>query len=191
MTTATRLSDALELKLERKLGRLSKGDTRRVQLTLALAHRPPLLLLDEPTAGLDPHSRRDLLGKLAAMRESGMTLALSSHQMGDMARLAEERERLRRDVDGQLPEPVGLNGSIERLVQVQIRRLHTDPEARFVAGVVGGDPPVLHAAEPGVDTGADRQLHVAEHRPVAVPAAQRAARPGQGVLPTGDAQDQR
>ena len=73
---------------DRPLFALSGGERRKVALASTLALQPRILLLDEPTAGLDPHSRRDLLEKLTAMRDSGMTLALSSHQMGDMARLA-------------------------------------------------------------------------------------------------------
>ena len=74
---------------DRPLFALSGGERRKVALASTLALQPRILLLDEPTAGLDPHSRRDLLEKLSAMRASGMTLTLSSHQMGDMARLAD------------------------------------------------------------------------------------------------------
>jgi energy-coupling factor transport system ATP-binding protein len=48
-----------------------------------------VLLLDEPTAGLDPASRRELLGHLAEFRALGMTLLLASHQMEDLVRLVE------------------------------------------------------------------------------------------------------
>lgn len=72
---------------DRPLFTLSGGERRKVALASTLALKPAVLLLDEPTAGLDPASRRDLLEKLMAMRQSGMTLVLSSHQMGDLARL--------------------------------------------------------------------------------------------------------
>lgn len=74
---------------DRPLFALSGGERRKVALASTLALRPSVLLLDEPTAGLDPYSRHDLLEKLAAMRDAGMTLVLSSHQMGDMAILAQ------------------------------------------------------------------------------------------------------
>jgi energy-coupling factor transport system ATP-binding protein len=73
---------------DRPLFTLSGGERRKVALASTLALKPDILLLDEPTAGLDPASRRDLLDKLLAMRDSGLTLVLSSHQMGDLARLA-------------------------------------------------------------------------------------------------------
>jgi len=67
---------------------LSGGERRKVALAATLALRPRLLLLDEPTAGLDPASRRELLQQLERLRASGVTLTLSSHQMEDLALLA-------------------------------------------------------------------------------------------------------
>jgi energy-coupling factor transport system ATP-binding protein len=68
---------------------LSGGERRKVALASTLALRPRVLLLDEPTAGLDPASRRELLGHLAEFRALGMTLLLASHQMEDLVRLVE------------------------------------------------------------------------------------------------------
>lgn len=68
---------------------LSGGERRKVALASMLALRPDVLLLDEPTAGLDPASRRELLAHLQSLREEGMTLVLSSHQMEDIAVLTE------------------------------------------------------------------------------------------------------
>ena len=73
---------------DRPLFALSGGERRKVALASTLALQPAVLLLDEPTAGLDPLARLELLERLSAMRDSGMTLVLSSHQMEDMARLA-------------------------------------------------------------------------------------------------------
>jgi len=68
---------------------ISGGEKRKVALASTLALRPELLLLDEPTAGLDPASRRELLGRLKQLQHEGMTLVLSSHQMEDVAALAQ------------------------------------------------------------------------------------------------------
>jgi len=67
---------------------LSGGEKRKVALASILALRPSVLLLDEPTAGLDPASHRELLSHLQKLKETGMTLVLSSHQMEDVAALA-------------------------------------------------------------------------------------------------------
>jgi energy-coupling factor transporter ATPase len=66
---------------------LSGGEKRKVALASILALRPSVLLLDEPTAGLDPASHRELLSHLQKLKETGMTLVLSSHQMEDVAAL--------------------------------------------------------------------------------------------------------
>lgn len=69
---------------------LSGGEQRKVALASTLALEPRVLLLDEPTAGLDPGSRRELLAHLQEFQAAGMTLVLSSHQMEDMAVMADQ-----------------------------------------------------------------------------------------------------
>jgi ABC-2 type transport system ATP-binding protein len=87
---ATRLARLLELRPERPFGRLSKGQARRVQLLLALAHRPRLLLLDEPTDGLDPVVREEVLALLAEhLVDTGCTLLISTHLVHEVDRLAD------------------------------------------------------------------------------------------------------
>lgn len=68
---------------------LSGGERRKVALASILALRPRVLLLDEPTAGLDPAARRELLGRLKGLRTTGLTLVFASHQMEDLAALAD------------------------------------------------------------------------------------------------------
>ena len=66
---------------------LSGGERRKTAIASILALAPQILLLDEPTAGMDPISRRELTGHLIKLRNSGSTLVLSSHQMDDVAKL--------------------------------------------------------------------------------------------------------
>jgi ABC-2 type transport system ATP-binding protein len=68
------------------VGSLSGGQTARVSLATALLHRPELLVLDEPTVGLDPVLRRDLWDFFHELAESGTTLLVSSHVMDEAAR---------------------------------------------------------------------------------------------------------
>lgn len=97
---AATLARVFDLKLGRKLGVLSKGQARRVHLTMALAHRPPLLLLDEPTDGLDPLMRDETLGVLADhLSETPTTVLISTHHVEEVERLADHIGVLR---DGQL-----------------------------------------------------------------------------------------
>lgn len=87
---ANRLSRAFELQPDRRVGALSKGEARRLYLVLALAHRPPLLLLDEPTDGLDPVVRRTALALLAEhIADTPTTVLISTHQIHEVERLAD------------------------------------------------------------------------------------------------------
>ena len=66
---------------------LSGGQKRRAAIAGVLAMKPEVLILDEPTAGLDPQGREDVLGLVAKLhREQGMTVILVSHSMEDVAR---------------------------------------------------------------------------------------------------------
>jgi ABC-2 type transport system ATP-binding protein len=80
----------LDLDLRQKVGRLSAGQQAQVALTLALAKRPEVLLLDEPVASLDPLARREFLATLMeAAAEGGMTVVLSSHIVADLERVCD------------------------------------------------------------------------------------------------------
>lgn len=72
-----------------KIKTLSKGQARQVALLCAVAHRPELLLLDEPAGGLDPAVRREFLETaIRLLNEAGTTILFSSHYMGDIERIA-------------------------------------------------------------------------------------------------------
>ena len=84
------LADELNLGevLDRPYGRLSAGQKTRVALAKSLLNAPDLLLLDEPTASLDPDSADYVRGYLEAyQRQSGATILLASHNMGEVERL--------------------------------------------------------------------------------------------------------
>jgi len=83
------LCDRFELSPRTRIGTLSKGQARQVALICAIAHRPPLLLLDEPAGGLDPAARREILeSAIALLSEQGTTVLFSSHHMADVERIA-------------------------------------------------------------------------------------------------------
>ncbi len=82
---ATRRLADVGIPLDRKVGKLSGGQQAQVALTLALAKRPELLLLDEPLANLDPLARHEVMrGLMAAVAETDLTVVLSSHVVSDL-----------------------------------------------------------------------------------------------------------
>jgi ABC-2 type transport system ATP-binding protein len=87
---AQHLVRLLDVRMESRLGTLSKGQARRVQIVAALAHRPPVLLLDELTDGLDPLAREEVLGLLAAhLADTGATAILSTHLVAEVETLVD------------------------------------------------------------------------------------------------------
>jgi ABC-2 type transport system ATP-binding protein len=71
----------LEDYVSKNCGALSKGNQQKVQIACAVAHRPELLILDEPFSGLDMENAEALLGALLELRARGTTMLLSSHQL--------------------------------------------------------------------------------------------------------------
>jgi ABC-2 type transport system ATP-binding protein len=71
----------LEGTAERQVKTLSGGQRRRLDIALGLIHSPPLLFLDEPTAGLDPQARANLWDHILALREAGTTVFLTTHYL--------------------------------------------------------------------------------------------------------------
>jgi ABC-2 type transport system ATP-binding protein len=131
-SVGTRLGE-LNIPLDRAVGTLSGGQRAQVALSLTLAKRPRVLLLDEPVAALDPLARRHFLGTLtAAVADSGgeLTVVLSSHLIADLERvcdhiilLAESRVQLCGDLDTLLAEHKVLVGP--RKDTSALERAHT------------------------------------------------------------------
>ena len=82
--------DRLDLDPRQKAGTLSGGQRAQLALTLAVAKRPELLILDEPVAALDPLARRQFLADLMeSVAEQGLSVVLSSHLVGDLERVCD------------------------------------------------------------------------------------------------------
>jgi ABC-2 type transport system ATP-binding protein len=118
------LAERFEADLSRRLGELSRGNRQKIGLIQALFHDPELVVLDEPTAGLDPLMQEEFLAVVAEERERGATVFLSSHDLDEVQRacdrvgiiregrliavedVAEMRERAYREVSVRFGETV-------------------------------------------------------------------------------------
>jgi ABC-2 type transport system ATP-binding protein len=85
LTTDQLMTILTDIKLQdqvgKRFGQLSGGQQQRISLVIATIHNPQLVLMDEPTTGLDPQSRRQLWGRIEAMRDKGHGILLTTHSM--------------------------------------------------------------------------------------------------------------
>ncbi|HVV89218.1 MAG TPA: ABC transporter ATP-binding protein [Solirubrobacterales bacterium] len=86
---AAALAGRFRADLDRPLGELSRGNRQKVGLILAAFHRPDLLVLDEPTGGLDPMMQEEFLALVAEERDRGATVFLSSHELDEVERICD------------------------------------------------------------------------------------------------------
>jgi ABC-2 type transport system ATP-binding protein len=88
-TYLTSLVERLDVALDRRIGELSKGNRQKLGIVQAFMHRPPVLLLDEPTAGLDPLVQEQFGRLVRETTAAGQTVFLSSHILSEVQRLAD------------------------------------------------------------------------------------------------------
>lgn len=116
------LAERLDLDLKRPIRNLSKGNKIKVGVIQALMHRPELLMLDEPTFGLDPLMQQEVLRLLVEAKRNGATVFFSSHILSEVQAVAERVGIIRR---GKIVEVAGVQTLINRSmrrVRIQFRR---------------------------------------------------------------------
>ncbi len=128
------LAERLTLDLDRRLGTLSHGNRQKVGIVQAMMHDPELLILDEPTTGLDPLVQREFLGLLRETRDRGRTVFLSSHVLSEVEAVADEVAILR---EGR----VVVADRVAALEQQAVRRIDlvftTAPPAPLLSAIEG------------------------------------------------------
>ncbi len=108
---AEQLREQFELDPKQQVKKLSRGQRARAGLLIALAHRPELLILDEPSSGLDPVVRRDILSAIIrTVADEGRTVLFSSHLLEEVERVADQVAMIH---SGR----VGLNGPLPEILQ--------------------------------------------------------------------------
>ncbi len=123
-TYAEKLRQQFHLSLDSRIRTLSRGELARAGMLVALAHKPELLLLDEPSSGLDAVARRDILAVvIRSVAEEGRTVVFSSH-------LLEEIERVSDDVAMIHEGKLALFSSLDELKATHQRYVVAFPEKK-------------------------------------------------------------
>jgi ABC-2 type transport system ATP-binding protein len=147
------LAERLEVDMSRRVGDLSKGNRQKVAVIGAFQHRPEVLILDEPTAGLDPLVRQVVIELIREAAKDGAAVLLSSHDLSEVAAVCGRAGILR---EGRLIEVA----PISRIVQQGQRRLKVWfadgarvadvlPDELGDVRVIERHPGVLHVAYQG------------------------------------------
>jgi len=124
------LSDRLKLELKIPIKNFSKGNKQKVGVVQALMHRPELLLLDEPTGGLDPLMQQEVLSMLAEAQDDGATVFFSSHIISEVQVVADRAAIIREGKIVEVVETASLLNRSMRRVRIRFQQ-PTDANALF------------------------------------------------------------
>ena len=131
------LIDALELRpqdLKRPMGRLSRGTRQKINIVQGLQHRPGVIILDEPTEGLDPLAKRALFDLLRRAQQRGATIFFSSHVLAEVQELCDRVALIRSGRLVTVARIDDLRAHLQRRVTVQVAG-EQDPVARALEGL--------------------------------------------------------
>lgn len=155
-----RLVDRFEAELDRPVRTLSKGNRQKIGLVAAFMHRPELLILDEPTAGLDPLLQAEFVKLVRECVADGRTVLLSSHDLDEVQQVA-DRVTVIKDGRILVTDTVeGLRGTAPRTIEFQFAtpvgsacfaglpgvRVVEQSGARVLLSYVGSVAPILQVA---------------------------------------------
>jgi Cu-processing system ATP-binding protein len=152
------LIDDLDVRedMGKPFGELSGGTRQKVNAALAFRYRPDVLILDEPTAGLDPVAALTLKRKIRERRKAGATVVVTSHDLGSLESLAEDivfllegRLRFHASLD-ELLEETGQRSLEGAIAELMLRGRGAGDEMR-----PGRDAVSDSARDPGSDSGSD------------------------------------
>ncbi|MCL4829684.1 MAG: ABC transporter ATP-binding protein [Caldilinea sp.] len=131
-----RLIDALELRsqdLRRPMGQLSRGTRQKINIVQGMQHRPDLLILDEPTEGLDPLAKRALFGLLRETHARGATIFFSSHVLSEVEELCDRVALIRSGRLAAVDRIDDLRTQMQRRVTVQFANNTPEIEQQLAA----------------------------------------------------------
>ena len=138
-TYALELADRLSLDLHLRIKHLSKGNKQKVGILQALMSRPALLMLDEPTASLDPLMQQLVLRAIREAQANGATVFFSSHVLSEVEEIADRVGIIRRGVVVEIADPQALIDRALRRVRVRFKQSIDLSELTRLPGVTLND----------------------------------------------------
>lgn len=144
-----------------QVNRLSKGMKQRLLIARAILHRPKLLFLDEPTSGLDPTTAGEIHELLEGLRNEGVTIFLTTHNMSEASKLCRHLVLLHEGniVEAGVPAEICLRHNLEQKIYLSLRDGTTVvfedgiQEADTLCGYLkSGQIKAMHTSEPDLET---------------------------------------
>ena len=129
------LSDRLKLELKTPIKNFSHGNKQKVGVVQALMHRPELLLLDEPTGGLDPLMQQEVLRMLSETQDNGATVFFSSHIISEVQAVADRVAIIRAGKIVEVAETASLLNRSMRQVRIRFQQPTEAEELHKLPGV--------------------------------------------------------
>lgn len=135
--------------------KLSTGQQRRLALALAMAHRPPVIIFDEPTAGLDVGSRAELHALMQELQADGTTLVMATHDMAEAEKMTDRVAILLRGKIAAIGSPTELTATGEGTTKVSVRSEQSvlfDDDRAFPAvsqRLVNDEYVIYYSSDPG------------------------------------------
>lgn len=142
-------------------GKLSKGQTQRLVIARAVLHKPKVLFLDEPTSGLDPSTALEIHRMLLEMKEEGMAIFLTTHNMEEAAKLCDHVALLNEGVivEYGTPEEICLKYNKDKKYKVQltdgsrhILNQNSESAEKIMVWIKGDRIETIHSCEPTLES---------------------------------------
>lgn len=139
LSYAHELAERLDANLDRPMRRLSRGNKQKIGIIQALFHQPEVVILDEPTGGLDPLVQETFLDLLEEARDRGQTVFFSSHILPEIERVADRVGIIRNGQLVAVENPRALTGKALRHVRIDFREPVSESMERAFRNIPGLD----------------------------------------------------
>ena len=137
LSYAEEVAERIDANLDRPMRKLSRGNKQKIGIVQALFHQPDVIILDEPTGGLDPLVQETFLTILEESRDRGQTIFFSSHTLAEIERVANRVGIIRNGEMVAVEDPHVLTGRAHRHVRIEFGSVPSADDLRMFARIPG------------------------------------------------------